>query len=356
MKYTAYTPVIKLFKTKKEYDAFLHSDHSITVIDVYRDSAFEDFINQSPSHYFLPGDKQSELFDRYYKELIKKHGNPYALGSWVYHPWDNKLYHLLDEEKYFSLRTSRNRDIITYEQQLVLRNKKIALAGLSVGKNVLLSLLRHGIGNTYTIADSDTVAISNFNRALYSLEDFGKPKCQTTVRDMHAIDPFIQVQSFEHGISEDSLEEFVNGASLIIGAFDNFMLNLSLRKLARKKKIPIISGFDVEKGSLLIIERYDKHDLDLSIFLNNHTEEKIKKASTITEKTDTFINIIGRNHHSKKMLESVYNVGKTLNSYPQLVIATLLTAALFTQAAEAILLGNSTKSFRTFVPLEDFFE
>ena len=251
------------------------------------------------------------------------------------------------------LRTIRHRDIITQEEQTKLKRSTIAIAGLSVGLNILLSFVRFGIGRTYNIADVDVVSLSNVNRALYTLHDLGKPKCDVARDRIHELDPFLPVHAWENGVTESTLSSFLRGSNLIIDAFDRFDMKLALRKEAKKRKIPVISGFDVEKGVLVITERYDiDPTLSLDHFLNSTPESTLQKMGmTPEERTNMFVHIIGKQHHSERMLNSVKNVGKTLTGYPQLIIATLAAASLFTICAEDILLGRNTSSTRVFIPL-----
>src|SRR3989338_295713 len=48
---------------------------------------------------------------------------------WIYSPQENVLIHAPAEETYFKLRTARNRNIISTEEQLVYRNIKVGIAG-----------------------------------------------------------------------------------------------------------------------------------------------------------------------------------------------------------------------------------
>lgn len=43
--------------------------------------------------------------------------SPQEYGVWAYYPWSNRLVHVLDEEEFAELRTSRNRYKITVEEQ-----------------------------------------------------------------------------------------------------------------------------------------------------------------------------------------------------------------------------------------------
>ena len=78
-----------------------------------------------------------------YPELINIHlagKDIQEYGVWVYYPWSQRLVHLLDEEEFVEVRTNRNRNKITTEEQNKLKTKKIGIVGLSVGQSIALTL------------------------------------------------------------------------------------------------------------------------------------------------------------------------------------------------------------------------
>src|SRR5262249_17989212 len=86
-------------------------------------------------------------------------------GLGAYYPWLNAALRTVEPEALFELRTNRNRNLVTRSEQAVLRRARVAVAGLSVGSNIVSALVRHGIGNSFRLADHDELATSNLNRA-----------------------------------------------------------------------------------------------------------------------------------------------------------------------------------------------
>src|SRR5277367_5596131 len=72
---------------------------------------------------------------------------------------------------------SRNLGWVTAAEQQVLRQKRIAIAGLGgVGGSHLLTLARLGIGG-FHIADFDHFELANFNRQIgATMSSLGRPK------------------------------------------------------------------------------------------------------------------------------------------------------------------------------------
>jgi hypothetical protein len=79
-------------------------------------------------------------------------------GVWSYYPWLNVALRTLEPEALFELRTNRNRNLVTRPEQAVLRTAHVAIAGLSVGGNIVSALVHHGIGGTFSLADHDELA------------------------------------------------------------------------------------------------------------------------------------------------------------------------------------------------------
>lgn len=354
MKTKLYSTVLE-FKSLADIETYAKQQHYCPRIhDLAQELARELFLADNPSVYFSTKSKQLSQFRKYWEKT--SNGNDITFGTWLYWPWSGDLWHLLSDQDYYRLRTIRNRNIITQEQQEYLRTAVVAVAGLSVGLNTVLSMVRLGIGRAYKLADYDSVSVSNFNRSVYTLMNVESSKVLVAAREILAIDPYMHIDMYPEGLTTDGLPDFIEGASIIIDTFDAFSLKLQLRKLAKQYRIPVISGFDVEYGTVLLVERYDSDTtLDINFFLNGVSESSIRKIRKAADKTATFINIIGKEFHSEAMLESVLSVGKTLTGYPQLSVATSLTSGIFTYAALQILTGGKYESTRRFISLPDCF-
>ncbi|HPF91885.1 MAG TPA: hypothetical protein PLL57_14590, partial [Flavobacteriales bacterium] len=62
------------------------------------------------------------------------------------------------------VRTDRNRNKITREEQAILSSKKVGVIGLSVGQSVSLTLALERSFGEIRLADHDTLELSNLNR------------------------------------------------------------------------------------------------------------------------------------------------------------------------------------------------
>ena len=68
-------------------------------------------------------------------------------GRWIYYAWSGRLVHLLPADEFRELRSNRNRDKITADEQRRLGQGRIGVVGLSVGQ--ALDLLQASAGTHF---------------------------------------------------------------------------------------------------------------------------------------------------------------------------------------------------------------
>ena len=86
----------------------------VFVADRYSESLGEIFLLKNPKYRF------NKEYRRDFEKFVKEHckGKPMEeMGNWFYFPWSNRLAHFLPENLHQELRTGRNRNLITKEEQ-----------------------------------------------------------------------------------------------------------------------------------------------------------------------------------------------------------------------------------------------
>jgi molybdopterin/thiamine biosynthesis adenylyltransferase len=118
---------------------------------------------------------------------------------------------------------SRNIGWVTEQEQAILRNKRIAIAGMGgVGGFHLLTLARLGIGK-FTIADLDTFEVANFNRQIgASVSSLGQAKVDVLARMACDINPELDIAIFPQGVNADNLDDFFRDVDLYVDGLDFF--------------------------------------------------------------------------------------------------------------------------------------
>lgn len=120
----------------------------------------------------------------------------------------------------------RNLGILDSAEQQRLRKSRVAIIGMGgVGGVHLITLTRLGIGN-FTIADPDTFELANFNRQYgASMRTVGRPKVEVMAEEALAINPELEIHTMQAPVDRDNVDEFLEGADLLVDGVDFFALD-----------------------------------------------------------------------------------------------------------------------------------
>ena len=162
-------------------------------------------------------------------------------------------------------RFSRNIGILTKEEQGVLRNSKVSVAGLGgVGGVQAVYIARAGIGKM-AIADPEKFEYSDINRQYGATEStIGKKKAEVMAEILRDINPEIDLEVYPEGITEDNINEFLEGAKVAIDAIEYFApktKRLFFDK-CKEKDIPVISAPIVGYRALIFEYTRDSWDYE----------------------------------------------------------------------------------------------
>jgi len=278
-------------------------------------------------------------------------------GDWIYYPWNGYLVHAVNRVDYLALRTNRNKNLITREEQEQLFNACIGIAGLSIGSHIVEGLVYNGIANAMKLADFDTLETSNLNRLRAGIKDVGEPKIVLAARRVYEIHPYADLSLYPSGLTEDVLRDFLYRdpqPRLIFEVIDDFKMKVRLRIEARKAHIPVIMLTNLGDNILVDVERYDL-DPSLPLFngLIGNTPEKILQSEiTEAEKVEYAINIVGREHIPARALQTLYEINRTLVGRPQLYSTVTVGGGLASYLARRFLLGQPLPSGRQFLSFD----
>lgn len=293
-----------------------------------------------------------------YPELINKHLagtdiNEY--GVWVYYPWNQRLVHLLDEDEFIEVRTNRNRNKITTEEQQILKTKKIGVVGLSVGQSIALTIAMERTCGELRLADFDTAELSNLNRIRTGVHNLGLNKTVIAAREILEIDPFLNVKIFVDGLTEGNMDSFFleNGKlDVFVEVCDGLDLKIISRFKAREYQIPVV--MDTNDRGMIDVERFDTEP-GRPIFhgLAEGLDPQTIKDLTNEEKIPYILKMIGADTMSARLKASMLEVKKSINTWPQLASSVTLGGAATTDVCRRILLDQFHDSGRYYVDLDE---
>jgi molybdopterin/thiamine biosynthesis adenylyltransferase/nitroreductase len=149
----------------------------------------------------------------------------------------------------------RNLGWFTEAEQLALRGKRVAIAGMGgVGGVHLITLARIGIG-AFNIADFDRFSLANFNRQIgANIETIGRLKIEVMEEMALAVNPDLRITRFDEGVNVDNLEQFLSGVDLFVDGLDFFVLDIRRRVFARCHElgIPAVTAGPIGMGTSLL--------------------------------------------------------------------------------------------------------
>lgn len=178
-------------------------------------------------------------------------------------------------ESIYHERTKRNHFFIGGPVgQEEIRKLRIGVAGLGgMGSNIAETLVRMGVGHL-RITDPDMVDVSNIQRqVIANRESVGQYKGEALRNELLKIANDFELVTYLTGITEESVDEFVEGCDVIVDEVDVYPLHahIMLHKAARKRNIPVYSAYILGMGIRFykfVGEKFTFEDLIKSIAPN----------------------------------------------------------------------------------------
>ncbi|MES2436948.1 MAG: ThiF family adenylyltransferase [Patescibacteria group bacterium] len=326
----------------------ISKSNSITFVDAYKTQIEEIFQINNPQIKKTSVEYNQKLGDFLLTQSIQ--------SILIYYSYYNTVVKSVNEDYYYILRTSRNKDIISHEDQIKYRNSKIGIAGLSVGSAVVAALTITGGPKNIKISDFDTVETTNLNRIRAKLIDIGKIKTEITAREVWDIDPFAELELWSNGLSNENMLEFITQPKLdiFIDEFEDIGLKIKSRIICRENRIPVLMATDNGDNVLLDVERFDI-EMNRPIFHGLIEESEFKDLQKIDFKTWLRLatKIVGPEYLPLNMQKSILNIGKTIPSVPQLGSTAMTAGGAIVYAARKIICNSNMPSGRYVINLEE---
>lgn len=134
-------------------------------------------------------------------------------------------------------------DTISVEQQSRIFNSKVVLIGCGgLGSYVLDELARLGIGNIVGIDPGMFLEDSMSRQHFCNLHYLGKKKIVAACDRVCEINPAVEFEAIESGISIEDCKNYFNNADVIVDAGDLDICNIDLKIICEKLMIPLVQG------------------------------------------------------------------------------------------------------------------
>jgi tRNA A37 threonylcarbamoyladenosine dehydratase len=278
--------------------------------------------------------------------------DPAHYGTWVYYPWNRCLVHVLPIDEFREVRCNRNQYKITPAEQQRLAAARIGVIGLSVGNMAAVTLALEGVGGAFRLADFDRLSLSNLNRLRGGVADLGLEKTVLAARELYEIDPWLDIDLHREGLRAEEVDVFLAGLDLVVEECDDLPAKVLVRERARALRIPVL--METNDRGLLDVERFDLEPArPIMHGLIGPVRAEDLRNLTPREKLPLVVSIVDGEQISVRMAASLIEVGTTIGSWPQLASGVALGAALVTDTARRILLGEHTESGRYHVDIAE---
>ena len=115
---------------------------------------------------------------------------------------------------------------------------QVGVGGL--GMHMVQQLAYVGV-RRWTIADGDTVSVSNLNRLVGALaDDVGKPKVDVAARLIRNVQSDAEIQAISVGLPDESIADAIRTATVVIGAFDAELPRLKAIEVCSLAGVPYV--------------------------------------------------------------------------------------------------------------------
>ena len=127
-------------------------------------------------------------------------------------------------------------------QQRLLDSHALIIGMGGLGSPVALYLAAAGVG-TLTLVDDDTVDLSNLQRQiLHRHTDIGRPKVESAMANLHAVNPDVRLQPINQRLEGDELHRAIRTADVVVDCSDNFATRFALNAACVAAHVPLVSG------------------------------------------------------------------------------------------------------------------
>ena len=242
-------------------------------------------------------------------------------------------------DNFYDRAFSRNRGLISEEEQQKLKNTRIAIPGMGgMGGVHAAALARTGIGK-FTIADFDDFDVHNINRQHGAMAStVGKDKVLVMEKMIKDISSEVDIKVINEAIGHDNIDEFLEDADVMIDALEIFAMDARrlIFKRARELGIPVISIGPIGFGAVLFV--FSPTGMDYDTFFG--LEDGMSKNEMVLQ----FIAGIGaQGPHLKYM--NMKGVNPSTGAAPSLGLACQIASGIAATEAMSLVLNKRKPKF-----------
>ncbi|MCD7975709.1 MAG: ThiF family adenylyltransferase [Tannerellaceae bacterium] len=241
------------------------------------------------------------------------------------------------EERYI-----RNRIYILEDEQQLIKEAKILLAGAGIGSIIAECALRFGFEHI-TIVDGDKIEMSNLNRQNYTENDIGRYKAEVLAHRLSLINPRATIISHSCFIDKENVERIIEGHQIAVNALDfNSGIPFIFDEICKKYNIPVLHPYNLGWAGMLTVVKPD------SISLSQLSEEYHNFELRMAEYILRYGRFWNEPQEWLEKIVSEYKNEEEALPPPQLSIASWIIAGYSVNAMYNLVTKKDLKTFPKF--------
>jgi adenylyltransferase/sulfurtransferase len=127
-------------------------------------------------------------------------------------------------------------------QSKLLRSRVLIIGMGGLGSPVAMYLAAAGVGHL-VLVDHDTVDLTNLQRQIvHNTERVGEEKVASAAKTLAALNPLVELLTFNRRLREAELAEQVQLADVVVDASDNFATRHLVNRVCVRERTPLVSG------------------------------------------------------------------------------------------------------------------
>ncbi len=163
---------------------------------------------------------------------------------------DPDLARAIGADHFQRLLTTRNRGVLTAEQQARVGATRVAVLGCgSIGGAAVEPLVRLGFRDL-VLADPGSYELSNLNRQNAVVADLGRNKAEVAAERARAINPYVQVTAEPRGVTPETVDALLDDVDVVVDGVDvttrgGLTAKGLLHARAHAARLPLMTGWDM---------------------------------------------------------------------------------------------------------------
>jgi len=231
----------------------------------------------------------------------------------------------------------RNIGVFTQEEQSKLKGKKIGIMGCGGMGGISAQIIaRTGIENMI-LADPEKFEVVNINNQFTAFKTtIGENKAKVTAKMVSAINPKINLEIYDEGLTDKNVENIVKSVNIIFDCIDYNALYYSyiLNKSAKKEGKYVLAPQAIGYGASVLV--FDPNSLSFNEYMGLNDNMSKEQIDNFIVAPDKYAPIIP-SYIDKDIMQKVVNKSIPI---PNIALAQTLATSIMVSEAIIILLNK----------------